>query len=419
MRCKIEGITHNGEGVGRVEGKAVFIPYAVPGELVDIEILEDKGRYARARLSSVLELSPGRREALCPNYYECGGCAYQHVDYSKQLELKRQVVSENLQRLGKIDIPVNPVIGMEEPWKYRNKVTWHVQKLGNEEAVMGYYQQASRNLVPIDSCPLISDKMNTISSQLQNLLPLLDFGDQGEITLRESSFNHQCMLILNGLKNNPVKQIIGILSQLVDSIYLVKPGKYWHLAGRERLQEKIRDITFYLSPLAFFQVNSVQTGKMINIILNLNDFSNEMVLDAYCGIGSIALNIAPVAERVVGVESSRSAVKDAIYNSQVNNLNNCEFIHGPCEKILPELKEQFDTVILDPPRSGCRREVVDSIIKISPRTIIYVSCNPSTLARDLSLFAQGGFKLIEVQPIDLFPQTYHVECVVLMSRADK
>lgn len=416
MHCKIEGITHKGEGVGRIDGQAVFVPNALPGETVEIEILEDKGRYAHARLCEVVESSPGRQKPPCHHYYRCGGCAYQHLDYSKQMEFKRQVVRDALQRLGKINIPVNPVIGMDEPWQYRNKVIWHVQRQSNGEMLMGYYQTGSRQIAPLNNCLLISEKMNRISNNLQSILLQLDFMEAGEITLRESSSDHKCMLVLKGLKTSPANEVAEELSELVDSLYWVNRGKYIHLFGIEKLNEKIGKVNFFLSPPAFFQVNPVQTKKMIDLILGLHEFKGETVLDAYCGIGSIALNIALFAKRVVGVESSLPAIKDARYNARINRLSNCEFLHGPCEKILPELKTRYDTVILDPPRSGCRREVVDSVIKTFPRAIIYVSCNPATLARDLALFVQGGFSISEVQPVDMFPQTYHVETVVLMSR---
>lgn len=418
LECYVDGISHTGEGVARIGGKATFISYAIPGETVTIKILEEKKNFQRAQLEEVNIPSTDRVDPPCPYYLKCGGCSYQHISYARQLEIKRQVVKETLKRIGGIDVAVNPVVGMENPWRYRNKVEWHT---GNEsgQPTMGYYINDSRVLIGIESCLLISQEMQDYSRYIKEHLEELKVPEDCEVILRQSS-DEQLMLIFNGTGASEIDFSKMLNYQEAASIYSIDQGSTRLHYGDQRLSETIGELNFEVSPQAFFQVNQTQTEKMMEIIKDYAQLrKNDTVLDAYCGTGSIALSLAGNVRRVIGVEGFKAAVKDAKRNAFNNNISNCKFIKGACEEIVPALEDEFNVIILDPPRNGCKKELIQAVINKSPRSIIYVSCNPSTLARDLALFKDTAYKVEKVQPIDMFPQTHHVETVVLMSRKDK
>ena len=416
MECYVDGISHTGEGVARIDGKATFIPFAIPGETVTIKIIETKKNFQRARLEEVITPSPDRIEAPCPYYFRCGGCSYQHISYARQLAFKRQVVKESLKRIGGIDIEVNQVIGMENPWRYRNKVEWHTGKESGQPT-MGYYINESRVLIGIDSCLLISQEMQDYSRYIKDHLEELRVPEDCEVILRQSSRNREMMLIFKGAGAGDIDFAKMLNYQEVASIYSIDGGTPRLHFGDQRLTDAIFDLKYEFSPQAFFQVNHTQTEKMVEIIKEFAQLRNsDTVLDAYCGTGSIALALAGSVRRVVGVESFKAAIKDAKMNVFKNNITNCKFIKGACEEIIPNLEELFDVVVLDPPRTGCKAELIQAIIKKSPRCIIYVSCNPATLARDLAIFNNAAYTVDQVQPIDMFPQTSHVETVVCLQR---
>ena len=415
MECIVNGISHAGEGVARIEGKATFIPYTIPGETVAVTITEEKKNYQRARLDQIIISSPDRTEPPCRHYFTCGGCSYQHVKYERQLALKRQVVEETLKRIGRIDIKVNPVIGMENPWHYRNKVEWHTgQEAG--EPLLGYYINNTHKLIDIEDCLLISEEMKDASRYIKNRLQQLRVPVACKVTVRQSTLG-QLMIIFSGTGTSEID-----FAQLADcfkeaSLYSIDQGIVCLHHGETRLNEKLGEITFEISPQAFFQVNHSQTEKMLDIIKDYAQLRrSDTVLDAYCGTGSIALSLAQDAKRIVGVEEFKAAIKDAKRNAFLNNITNNQFIKGTCEDIIPILEDDFNVIILDPPRNGCKKELIQAVINKSPRSIIYVSCNPSTLARDLAVLKDSIYQVKEVQPIDMFPQTHHVETVVLMSR---
>jgi len=418
MRCLVDGISHQGEGVARINGKAVFIPHALPGEELEIEIVEERSRYSRGRIAGIYESSPERTATRCPHYYDCGGCAYQHVEYSRELELKRQVVRDNLLRIGHIDKEVKPVLGLSSPWLYRNKVSWHLSGDG-EHSYLAYYRGGSHDWVKITDCRLISRPMQEASHYLNQMLPAVKFKPGATAVIRQSAVDDSLMLILYGLLAAPPKAVIDQLSKNFASLYFSRGDDrvLAHAGGAKYLEGRLGEVKCRLSPESFFQVNQQQADRMIEIIKEQAGLSgSQAVLDAYCGTGTIALNMASRAASVTGIESNQSAIEDAKFNARSNNIHNADFITGNCEKVLPSLNQSFDLVILDPPRSGCQEQVIDAVITGSPARIIYVSCNPSTLARDLARFKQSGYSAVEVQPVDMFPRTYHVECVTLMSR---
>jgi len=409
VRCTVDGISHQGEGVAHIGGKAVFIPNALPGEELEIEITEERSRYSRGRIQRIIERSPERAEACCPHYYDCGGCAYQHVEYSRELELKRQVVQDNLLRIGHIETEVKPVAGMQSPWRYRNKVSWHITR-DSDRPRLAYYRGSSHDWVKINDCRIISRRMQEASHYLEQILPEIQFKPGATAVIRQSAVDHSLMLILYGLQAAPASSAIDKLSKTFNSIYfsLGNDKALTHASGSKYLEGRLGEIKCRISPESFFQVNQQQADRMMEIIKGQAGLSgSQVVLDAYCGTGTIALNLASRAASATGIESNKSAIEDARFNAFRKNIFNAEFITGNCEEVLPSLSKSLDLVILDPPRKGCQRQVIDAVITSNPAKI---------LARDLALFKASGYNPLEVQPVDMFPRTAHVETVVLMSR---
>jgi len=419
LRCLVDGISHLGEGVARIDGKATFIPFAIPGETVEVEITQDKKKYQRAKIVDIITGSAERITPDCPHYYECGGCAYQHMSYEKQLALKQTVVNETINRIGKIELQANPILGMEDPWRYRNKVEWHVDRI-NGQLKMGYYQNDSHRIIEINTCKLISIEMENLSMYIKARLEEMRLPDHCELVIRQSSLNRKLMLIFRGEGTEDVNIDCLLDYPELASIYCIDNEYYTLLFGEPYLEEEINGIHYDISALSFFQVNSLQTRKLYELV---NEYAQiergYRVLDAYCGIGSIAMNLAQSARKVIGVESYPPAIQDAVHNVLKNSIKNCDFLTGSCEILIPQLIDKFELVVLDPPRAGCSEDLIQSIVNLNPYRIVYVSCNPATLARDLTLFDQGGYETKEIQPVDMFPQTSHVETVVLITRVDK
>ena len=414
MQLTIENISHNGEGVARNTGKVVFIPYAIPGEIVEIDIVEHKKNYSRGMLIEVIDESPDRITASCPHYYQCGGCSYQHINYGQQLLLKQKIVRETAKRIGDVKLPIMSVIGMKNPWHYRNKVIWHVSenKYGKK---MGFYHYRSRKLVEISNCPLLMPGLNSVSFLIKEMLDGIKLTENSSIMVRQSNLNKE--ILVEFINCSPDKNVLRKLSREVQAVYEKRKGKTRLLCGRVMIKEKAGNCIFYLGADDFFQVNSVQTEYLLETVIKKFKLSGyEKILDAYCGVGMFSLNIASSVSSVTGIDLDVMAIKHAKINTELNKIANCRFISGRCEKIIPEINTAFDGVLVDPPRTGLRQEVIGSLILFSPKTIIYVSCNTGTLARDLKQFVIGGYHVVNIQPIDMFPQTTHIENVVLLQR---
>lgn len=418
-QCLIHGISHDGQGVGKLEGLVVFVPGALPGELVDIEITQRKKSFARGRLHAIVEASPQRVEAPCPYYWQCGGCAYQHASYRLQLDLKTRVVEQTLQRVGKIEAPVKPCLPSPQTWRYRNKVTWHGAP-GRDGWRMGYYRNNTHDIIGIRDCLLISEAMQELSNRFTEQLERLPQPlPPVELIVRESSYDQGMMAILSGLKEGTARKLADTQNGQNLSIIHSEPQAFTAISGQPYLREHLDDTRFNISPQAFFQVNRGQTEQLLGIIKEWLDLQgNEMILDAYCGVGSLALTLAPLVRKVMGIEVFKPAVKDAKANARLNGLGNTRFLAGLTEEVLPTLTNRFDAVILDPPRSGCSPVVVQAVARLKIPRVVYVSCEPSTLARDLAQFSQAGYQIKEIQPLDMFPWTGHVECCVLLYHKD-
>ncbi|NPV28001.1 MAG: 23S rRNA (uracil(1939)-C(5))-methyltransferase RlmD [Firmicutes bacterium] len=427
----IEGFSHQGEGVGRYDGWAVFVPNTIPGEEVRVRLVEAKKSYLRGEIIEILKPSVYRTEPACQLVNQCGGCQLQHICYEEQLRLKTQLVRDALARIGGLEKPVvQPIIGMNDPWRYRNKVEWHGRE-SNRKSGLGYFAPGSHQVIEPADCLLLPELWSKIRLVVRKYTP-----EVRHVVLRQSAMNNEIMLILvtetekfRG-KDDLARELMTKFPQIVSVVQNINPkrtsvlfGPQWLLlAGRANLTDELAGLRFDLSPASFYQVNPVQTRVLYAQVLEYAGLvGQETVIDLYCGIGTISLLLARQARKVYGIEVIQEAVADAWQNAELNGIDNAEFIVGKAEEILPRLASrgiQADVVVMDPPRKGCERVVLEAIGNLKPDTIIYVSCNPATLARDLSYLTQHGFMVEEVQPVDMFPQTDHVECIVLIKRAE-
>jgi 23S rRNA (uracil1939-C5)-methyltransferase len=415
MRCLIDGITHRGEGVARINGKATFIPFAIPGEEVDIKITMERPRFSKGEITEIIAASPDRVNPPCEHYYQCGGCAYQHVHYERQLQLKKQVVIDAIKRIGKQVAVVNDVIGMEDPWYYRNKVTWHTGEIKGEKR-LGYYQLDSRRHLPISDCLIISPEIKKFSQFLDCYLDVTGINSGQQVMIRHDSQGKLYLIVEGPVNKESLKSLVKGYPGL-ESLFIYQDQKLNYIFGSDKLEFIIGERQYRVSPLAFFQVNNEQTKRLYDEVKKAATIKGgRRILDAYCGTGSIAIYAADENESVVGVDEFGPSIQDARINASLNHMSNCEFIAGACEKVLPSLKQDFDMVILDPPRAGCHQDLIHAIIEQKIPQIIYVSCNPATLARDIKILADSAYRIESVQPVDMFPWTSHVETVVLMSR---
>lgn len=414
VRLFVESINHQGEGIARNAGKVVFIPYAIPGETVEAIISEDKRKYSRGILQNIVLRSPHRVEAKCPYYYNCGGCSYQHINYSQQLLLKEKIVKDILKRIGGVSTSVKPVVGMSEPWYYRNKVIWHLIKSENKNR-MGFYRFRTNELVDIDQCPLLLPELNEVSLIIKELLFELEVKEKSSIVIRQS--NQPNNIMVEFINCIPREKLVNKLINKVQSIYIQNQGKLRLLMGKKEIVYKLGNYSFTLGPHDFFQINTIQSARLIDIVKEyLKCASFEKILDAFCGVGTFSLNVAYNVSQVIGIDSNHSAIKNARKNAKINGLGNCQFIAGFCEKIVPNLAIKFHKVIIDPPRAGLNLKFIDSIINIAPESIVYVSCSSATLARDIKQFIAHNYMLVEVQPLDMFAQTGNIENIALLQK---
>lgn len=439
---EITGLSHEGAGVGRLEGTAVFVAGALPGETVEVVLQKVKKKYVIGMLSQVLTPSTSRVEPLCPVYEACGGCQLQHLAYAKQLEAKTQRVGETLRRIGKLDhFILKPIQGMKKPWHYRNKAQLHAAYYQGKLR-LGYFRPETWELVPIEDCYLLPPEFSLITKKLEELLNAYHIepyqrqtrkGYLKHVIIKRSTATGELMLILvtNGnLESTLAKvgsQLLEEFSNIVSVYHSISTNDHSNLGddftliqGKATIEEKLGNLTFSISAPAFFQVNVEQMQVLYDKAVAYADLQGtETVLDLYCGTGTISLFLAAKAKKVYGIEEVAMAVEDAKLNAKLNGIINAEFHTGKVETVLPALAEKglvADVIVLDPPRQGCERQVLEVAAAMNPKRMVYVSCDPATLARDLGILQELGYKTVEVQPVDMFPQSGHVECVVLMTR---
>jgi 23S rRNA (uracil1939-C5)-methyltransferase len=401
---KLDDLAFGGDAVGRHEGKAIFVPYGIPGEVVRVGLLQDKGRYARAKLLEILEPSPLRVQAPCPHFGRCGGCHWQHISYQAQLEYKQNILRTQLQRLsGLANAVVHPALAMSNPWHYRN----HVQFCVSPNGALGFFAASSHRVVPVDQCLLMH-------SLLEELFEALDVELSGlqRLSLRAGIHTGEQMVIFEMDDDAPPEIEVDLP---LSCILQLSDGTPVTLLGNPYLYERVASRTFRISPPSFFQVNTQQTETLItSVSAYLNPGQDDVVLDAYCGVGTLSLGWAAQCKRVIGIEESPSAIADAMANA--SDLGNMDFVHEAAEVAIAKLSMPITKAIVDPPRSGLDQAALAALIRLAPARIVYVSCDPATLARDAKGLLASGYGLREVQPVDMFPQTYHIESVSVFDR---
>ncbi len=420
---QLTAIAHGGAALGRHEGRVIFVPYALPGETVRAEITEDKGRYAFARLVEVLEPSPNRIPAPCPYFGSCGGCQWQHVNYETQLDLKSTIVADQLARIGKIAAPhVRPTLPDDSGWAYRNHAQFHPVPGGG----LGFQSAGSHDTVAIDECPLLHPLLTDIHAALG---PNFDLPGLSRLSLRAGTETGDLMLIFEMADDLPPGLEIDLP---VSCVLLLSDGVHVNLIGNNHITETVAGHTYRISAPSFFQINTPQAAQLVRLVTGYLDLKGgETVLDAYCGVGLFTTHLAERAGLVIGIEQSPSAVADLLENTAEQNAldgdshdnlddyANVDVIEGSVEVVLPDLEldlgvdAPIDAAVIDPPRAGVDRFALDALVKHHPARLVYVSCDPATLARDAKRLVKGGYELVEVQPVDMFPQTSHVESVAL------
>lgn len=435
----IKRIGINGEGVAYYKRKAAFLDNALPGEVVKATISEVQPGFLRAEINEWEKKSPDRQEPPCPVYERCGGCQLQHMTYAAQLQAKEELLREAFRRYAKIeDLPLRPIAGMKEPWGYRNKAQLPVGWEGGR-MIAGLYEADSHKLVNISGCPIQHPVVNEVMDQAVRLLTELGIPPYEErkrkgviktIVARVGQASQQVQLtfITAGQELPHREQLVERIRETLPAVVSIAqnvndsatPAVFGSdtriLWGEEQLEETLGDVHFSLSPRAFFQLNPSQTVKLYDYVKEAASLKGtELVVDAYCGTGTIGLWLAPDAREVRGIEVVAEAVQDARDNARSSGVENAEFYEGRAEKLLPEWVKRGirpDVLVVDPPRTGCERPLLEAIAQARPARLVYVSCNPSTLAKDCQVLLEGDFRIEWVQPVDMFPQTAHVECVV-------
>ncbi len=441
----IEDISEDGAGIGKLDGYIWFIKDAVIGDVVRARAMKMKKNYGFARLMEILTSSESRVEPKCPVARQCGGCQLQAMSYEEQLKFKERKVKNHLLRIGKFkedEIHMLPIMGMKEPWRYRNKAQFPFGLDKNGNIVAGFYAGRTHDIIECEDCLLGVEENKDILGIIKGFMRVHGIRPYDETThkglvrhalIRKGFHSGEIMvcLVING-KDIPAKeQLVEELCQVkgMTSIsYSINQEKTNVIMGKEivnlygpgYITDNIGNVTYQISPLSFYQVNPVQTEKLYGTALEYAGLTgNETVWDLYCGIGTISLFLAQNAKKVYGVEIVPQAIEDARRNAALNNITNAEFFTGKAEEVLPEQYEKnkvyADVIVVDPPRKGCDQVCLDTILKMAPKRVVYVSCDSSTLARDLRYLADGGYEVEKVRCCDMFGQSCHVETVVLLS----
>ena len=402
----LDEMVHGGQTLGRHAGRAIFVPYAIPGERILARLTDDRGRYAFAAGATLLEPSPHRVEPRCPHFGPggCGGCHFQHIDYAAQRGYKRDVVIDQLTRIGGFSDPVvHPTLPSPDAWAYRHHATFHVDAEGS----LCFVGTDNQTLIPIEECHIIRPELLDLFYEL-NLdgIPELD-----RVRLQSGS-DGDLMAILS-TRDDEAPELEVTLPVSIN--FLLSDNEPVNLIGASHVTYAVRGRRFRVTAGGFFQVNLPQAAALVDLVLARLDLrGGESVLDLYAGVGLFTAFIAERASLVTSVESYPPAVTDADEN--LADLDNIDLIEGNVEDVLPDLDGPFDAAVLDPPRTGLDVRALDALVAHAPGRIVYVSCEPSTLARDAKRLVKHGYRLVNVQPVDMFPQTYHIECVALMSR---
>ncbi|MFC7441189.1 23S rRNA (uracil(1939)-C(5))-methyltransferase RlmD [Laceyella putida] len=438
IEVPIRRIGINGEGMGHYQKQVVFVEGAVPGETVVARVTQVETKFAKAKLLKVKKKSAYRVEPPCPVYRECGGCQLQHIDRRMQKRLKRELVAESFARYaGLRDLPIRETITMDEPWSYRNKAQLPLRQIGTQVA-MGMFSAASHRLVDVSECMVQHPLLNQTLSEARRIVEELgiDIYDERKHrgTLRHLvgriafAMEEVQLVLVTRTKTFPeeeafVREVTKRLPQVKSVVLNYNPAKtslvfgtesrlLW---GQEKLTERLGELTYLLSARAFFQLNPIQTIKLYETVKEAAHLTGrETVIDAYCGVGTIGLWLAQGAKRVIGMDTVPEAIADAKENAELNGITHAEYHVGEAETLLPKwIKEGLrpDVIVVDPPRTGLGQPLLDTLLRVKVPRIVYVSCNPATLAKDCALLLKSGYRIANVVPLDMFPQTAHVETV--------
>jgi 23S rRNA (uracil1939-C5)-methyltransferase len=439
LELTIENISHQGEGVAKHHGYTVFVPFAAPGDLVRAQVVSAKKDYARAVIKEILQ--PGRRvEPKCRWFQECGGCNLQHLDYDLQLAIKTETVKTTLKRIGGISPDIVKDILPTQAWSYRNKLQAPVA-MHRGQLTAGLYKSRSHDLVPVMECVIQEDVNNQTARQIANIAretgvtPWVEREQKGSlrhILIRHSQATGQALaaLVVSALDFPNREPFLNKLRETMPDLHslvlnenprptnVILGDREEIIWGPGYITDEIGELTFKISSRSFWQVNPVGAEKIFQKVKEYAQLQGkETVLDIYCGTGSIGLFLADQATRIIGIESNLSAIEDARDNARMNGIDNAEFHGGRAEDLLPQMVQRglkAEVIVLDPPRKGCEPSLLEAVAQAKPLRIVYVSCNPATLARDLKLLETRGYLAREVQPVDMFPQTSHVEAVILL-----
>jgi 23S rRNA (uracil1939-C5)-methyltransferase len=445
LSLTIDDLAFGGEGVGRADGYVVFVPGGLPGDRVRVRLVQVRSRFGRGAIETVEEPSPQRVEAPCPYFGRCGGCRLQHVAYPAQLAFKSKQVADALERLGGLrDVPLRPIIGAEETFGYRNKMEFTVARARGAMVVGLHETERYDSVLDIERCLLQSDQMNGLLAEARAFFAERGLTvyeqDSGEgllrfLMLREGK--HTGELMTNVVTSAPAVSELAPLAQRLQArdagttsvVMNVNPkkasvavGVEEHLlGGRDHIRENVGGLTFRVSANSFFQTNTRQAERLFDLVVESTGLTGtETVLDLYSGTGAISLLLARRARWVYGVELAQAAVDDAGANAAANSITNCTFLSGEVRFVLPALIAKgvtAEVVVADPPRAGFHPKALHALMTLGARRIVYVSCNPTTLARDLGELVRGGYRLEWVQPVDMFPHTPHIEVVARLERA--
>ena len=442
---RIETVSSEGDGVGRIDGFTVFVPYAAPGDLARILIVKCKAHYAYGKLIELLEPSAQRQEPACEKFGVCGGCRLMHLQYGAQLELKKQAISDALQKIGGVEVERIELYGMDHPFRYRNKMIFPVGKNRQGETVCGFYRERSHDIVALEGCLLGGEYACSVLAAVKRYMresgvPPYDEGTHTgcirRVFMRTARKTGEMMVVVSAAEapQNPEELVrcIRAASGDITSIILNMHDKRSNavlgaenkvLYGSPVIRDQLCGLWFEISPHSFFQVNPVQTERLYETAMEYAGLSPaDTVLDIYCGIGTISLLAAKRCKEVIGVEIVPQAIADAEQNAARNGIGNARFYASDAQKLVPKLLEggvRPDVVLLDPPRKGSDEQTLAAVVQSGAGRIVYVSCNPATLARDVRFLTGQGYVLERVAGVDMFPWTTHVETVVLMSRTEK
>ena len=442
----IVDIGQGGVGIGKYEGFTVFVDGGLIQDKIKVKITKSKKNYAVGDMVEIIEKSPFRVARKCSeSLRQCGGCQIQELDYQKQLDIKTNEVKQVISRIGKLDdVIVHDTLGMEHPFRYRNKAQFPIQKKDNMP-VIGFYKKKSHDLISTDECIIQHEVNDKIIKIIKTYIRAYNVSIYDEKT-HKGLLRHvvtkvgfttgevMIVLVANGKKLPYLKELASVLKENIPGfktlVVNVNTQKTNVILGKENIvaygdgmiRDYIGELVFEISPLSFFQVNPLQTEVLYNKALEYANLGeNDTVFDIYCGIGTISLFLAQKAKKVYGIEIVEDAIKDAKRNAKINNMDNVEFYVGKAEEVVPKMYKEgkrANVVVVDPPRKGCDEKVLDTIISMQPDRVVYVSCNPSTLARDLAYLNERGYKCHEIQPVDMFPHSVHVENVAWLSKAD-